>query len=117
MTQLRITAEHRGGSVVVTIAGNLDYVSGSAFDDSLKDARQAARWIILDLSGVEFIDTSALAVIVRHWREAADAGGALVLAGARYEYTRALWITGLSRRLAMYDDVDQALAAGPHGTA
>jgi hypothetical protein len=34
-----------------------------------------------------------------------------LLAGARYRYTKALWITGLADRLPMYDSVDEALTA------
>ena len=32
------------------------------------------------------------------------------VAGARYRYTKALWITGLADRLPMYDSVADALA-------
>jgi anti-sigma B factor antagonist len=39
------------------------------------------------------------------------AGGTLALAGARYRYTKALWITGLADRLPLYDTVDLALSA------
>jgi hypothetical protein len=39
------------------------------------------------------------------------AGGLFFLAGARYRYTKALWITGLADRLPMYDTVAEALAA------
>ena len=67
--------------------------------------------MILDLSGVDFMDTTALAVIVGHWRRQVAAGGLFLLAGARYRYTKALWITGLADRLPMYDTVDEALAA------
>jgi stage II sporulation protein AA (anti-sigma F factor antagonist) len=63
------------------------------------------------MSGVDFMDTSALAVIVAHWRRAVDEGGQFLLAGARYRYTKALWITGLADRLPMYGTVDEALAA------
>jgi len=37
-------------------------------------------------------------------------------AGARYRYTKTLWITGLADRLPMYDSVDAAIAAGAAGT-
>jgi hypothetical protein len=40
-----------------------------------------------------------------------DEGGQFLLAGARYRYTKALWITGLADRLPMYGTVDEALAA------
>ena len=48
------------------------------------------------------------------------AGGSLVLAGARYRYTKTLWITGLAERLTLYDTVAQSLAAlrdGPPAVA
>ena len=57
------------------------------------------------------MDTSALAVVVSHWRRQVDAGGLFLLAGARYKYTKALWITGLADRLPLYDSVDDALVA------
>jgi anti-anti-sigma regulatory factor len=67
---------------------------------------------VLDLSAVDFMDTSALAVIVGHWKALASAGGTLSLAGPRYRYTKSLWITGLADRLPLYDTVDKAVAAG-----
>ena len=63
------------------------------------------------MSEVDFMDTTALAVIVAHWRRQADEGGQFLLAGARYRYTKALWITGLADRLPMHDTVSEALAA------
>jgi hypothetical protein len=41
------------------------------------------------------MDTGSLAVIVGHWKQVTAAGGTLALAGARYRYTKTLWITGL----------------------
>jgi stage II sporulation protein AA (anti-sigma F factor antagonist) len=48
---------------------------------------------------------------VTHWRRQAEEGGVFLLAGARYRYTKALWITGLADRLPMYDTVGEAVAA------
>src|SRR4029077_20781553 len=79
--------------------------------DCLSEAAAESGQVILDMSKVDFMDTTALAVIVAHWRRQADEGGALLLAGARYRYTKAVWITGLADRLPMYDTVDEALAA------
>jgi anti-sigma B factor antagonist len=112
VAELRLSSERRDGSVVVTIAGDLDLVTSRRLDEHLKDARRESSWIILDLAGVNFMDTNALAVIVNHWKKAGAAGGILALAGARYQYTRALWITGLASRLPMHDTVDLAVAAG-----
>jgi anti-anti-sigma factor len=101
--------------MVVTIRGDLDIVSSGRFDDCLKQARAVSKRILLDLAGVDFMDTSALAVIVGHWKKLKAEGGTLVLAGARYRYTKSLWITGLADRLPLYDSVELAIAAEDPG--
>ena len=73
--------------------------------------------MVLDLSQVDFMDTTALAVIVGHWRRLVADGGTFRIAGARYRYVKALWITGLADRLPMYDTVDEALADDGPGAA
>ncbi len=105
-----LSSESRGDSMVVTIRGDLDIVTSPQLDECLSQAQGIHSRIILDLSGVDFLDTSALAVIVGHWKRLEAAGGQLALAGARYRYTKTLWITGLADRLTLYDTVDQGLA-------
>lgn len=115
MTELRLSSERRGDSLVVEIGGELDIVTSRQLDEHLTRGRREHHRIVLDLSAVEFMDTSSLAVIVGHWKRLQAAGGTLVLAGARYRYTKTLWITGLADRLPLYDSVDAALAAEPGG--
>lgn len=97
--------------MVVAIQGDLDLVTSRRFDDYLAQVRQEHDHVVLDLSVVEFLDTSSLAVIVGHWKATQADGGTLALAGARYQYTKSLWITGLADRLPFYDSVDKAVAA------
>ena len=111
MAELRFSMEPHGASVVASVEGELDVTSSQRFDDCLAEAAATSDRIILDLSAVDFMDTTALAVIVGHWRRQVEAGGLFFLALARYRYTKALWITGLADRLPMYDTVDEALAA------
>ena len=81
-------------------------VSRPLWSRGVRRRRERWRWLRLAL-----LLAGALAVIVAHWRRQADEGGAFLLAGARYRYTKALWITGLADRLPMYDTVGEALAA------
>ena len=115
MAELRLSSERRGNSLVVAIGGELDIVTSRQLDEHLTRARREHRRIVLDLSAVEFMDTSSLAVIVGHWKRLQAAGGTLVLASARYRYTKTLWITGLAERLPLYDSVEAALAAEDSG--
>jgi anti-sigma B factor antagonist len=113
---IRISSERRDGFAVVAVSGELDIVTSRNFDECLADVRRDDMHIIVDLSAVDFMDTGSLAVIVGHWKQVTAAGGTLALAGARYRYTKTLWITGLADRLPMYDSVDAAVAAGAAGT-
>lgn len=111
MAELRLSSSSRGDSLIVAVGGELDIVTSRQLDEHLTRARREHRRIVLDLSEVDFMDTSSLAVIVGHWKRMQAAGGTLVLAGARYRHTKTLWITGLADRLPLFDSVDQALAA------
>ena len=97
--------------MVITVRGDLDIMTSPQLDDRLDEVQKTHNRIIIDLSDVDFLDTSALAVIIGHWKKIEAAGGMLGLAGARYRYTKTLWITGLADRLTLYDNVDQGLTA------
>jgi anti-sigma B factor antagonist len=111
VAELRFSTQAHDAGMVVAVSGELDIVTSQQFDDYLSDASTGHDLVVLDMSAVDFMDTSALAVIVSHWRRQTEAGGMFLLAGARYRYTKALWITGLADRLPMYADVAAALAA------
>jgi anti-sigma B factor antagonist len=115
-----LSVESRGDTVIVSIIGDLDIVTSPQLDECLTQAEAAHSRIILNFGEVTFLDTSALAVIVGHWKTAEATGGTLALAGARYRYTKTLWITGLADKLTLYETVDDglaALAAQASGTA
>ena len=112
MAEFGLSMEPHDADVIVAVRGELDVVTRQQFDDYLSEASAGRDRVILDLSGVDFMDTTALAVIVSHWRRQTEAGGAFILAGARYRYTKALWITGLADRLPLYETVHEALGPG-----
>ena len=111
MPELSLSVEPRDAAVVVTVRGELDVTSSQRFGDCLAEAGLHSSRVVLDMSQVDFMDTTALAVIVGAWRRQLEDSGLFLLAGARYRYTKALWITGLADRLPMYDTVGEAVAA------
>jgi anti-sigma B factor antagonist len=107
-----LSSQEREGAMVVSVSGDLDIATCGQLDEALRQARKNYDLIVIDMSAVEFMDTRSLAVIVSHWKAVSQSGGSLSLAGARYQYTKSLWITGLATRIPMHDSVELAIAAG-----
>lgn len=111
LEEFQLSWQVRDGVCVVKLVGDLDIVTSRQLDDGLIQVRKAYKQIVLDLSAVDFMDTSSLAVIVGHWKSVEEVGGSLALAGARYQSTKSLWITGLADRIALYQTVELAIDA------
>jgi anti-anti-sigma factor len=116
LEDFQLSWQEHDGVCVIQALGDLDIVTSRQLDDALAQTRKTHRQIVLDLSGVEFMDTSSLAVIVGHWKSLEESGGSLALAGARYQSTKSLWITGLADRIPLYQSVQLALDAARSAT-
>jgi anti-sigma B factor antagonist len=99
-------------SVVVTVRGNLDIDSASVLTTTLDQVleRPVPR-VVVDLSGIEFCDSTGLSAFVVGHNRAAAAGGWLRLAAPSEWMSRLLDTVGLSSRLGIYPGVADALAA------
>ncbi|MEW1567928.1 STAS domain-containing protein [Streptomyces sp. NPDC093509] len=83
--------------------------------DALRQALQAVdsnpmRWV-LDLSGVTFMDSSAINVLVAARRTATASGGWIRLAALTAPVQRVIEIVGLDTIIPCYPTLPQALAA------
>lgn len=67
--------------------------------------------VVVDLSGVAFMDSSGLGALVGAWRVVRDRG-ALCIAGARPVVRRILSISGLDSTFRLFPDVATALTDG-----
>jgi anti-sigma B factor antagonist len=81
-----------GSHVVVALHGELDLVDAQAVADTLVALAARGPRIIVDLSGLEFIDASGIAALSRGRRCARGAGGELLLAAPRQWVQRVLAI-------------------------
>jgi anti-sigma B factor antagonist len=103
--------EQRDGAVVVRLGGELDLYNAARVREALVDvAKNAPERLVLDLSEVEFIDSTALGALVEA-RATLAGRGVLLLAAPADETRRALAVSGLDRHLPVHDTVDGALAA------
>jgi anti-sigma B factor antagonist len=98
VAKLKIDTEFTGHRrVVVHLTGDIDIASAGLLESALRALQMDGRpSVILDLAGVEFLDSTALGVLVRAHRRAVDTGGTLLIRGA----IRLFQLTGLDREIA-----------------
>ncbi|TML57730.1 MAG: STAS domain-containing protein [Actinobacteria bacterium] len=103
--------EQVGDAYVVRLGGELDLYNAAQVRAALVEAcAQAPERIVVDLGEVEFLDSTALGVLIEA-RTKLDNRGGLVLAAPRLETRRALQISGLDKLFAVHDTVPEALGA------
>jgi anti-sigma B factor antagonist len=103
--------DQRDGGVVVSVAGELDLYNAPQLRTTLlAECAAAPERLVVDLSAVEFIDSTALGVLIEARRRLGRSDGFL-LAAPGLETRRALRISGLDRHFAVHDTVDAALSA------
>jgi anti-sigma B factor antagonist len=103
--------ERDGGAVVVHLVGELDlYNAGAVREALLGSAAEGPERLVVDLAGVEFIDSTTLGVLVETKTKLHD-GRPLLLAAPGLAARRALEVTGLDRHFSLHDSVADALAA------
>ena len=100
-----------GSSVVVSLAGELDLYNAHALRETLiQCCDEAPERLVVDLSEVKFIDSTALGVLIEARTRMPNRRGFL-LAAPGLETRRALEISGLDRHFAVHPSLDEALSA------
>jgi anti-sigma B factor antagonist len=99
------------GSIVVSLAGELDLYNAHVVREALLACcDEAPDRLIVDLSDVKFIDSTALGVLIEARTRMPNRRGFL-LAAPGLETRRALEISGLDRHFTVHESLDSALAA------
>jgi anti-sigma B factor antagonist len=102
--------EQREGGVVVRLGGELDLYNAEDIRHALVRAiEDGAARIVVDMSDVDFVDSTALGVLIEARSKLGHAG--VLLAAPQLETRRTLEVSGLDRHLPVHDSVDGALAS------
>jgi anti-sigma B factor antagonist len=96
---------------LIGLVGEADVTNSDALRDVLDaEVAKEPRSLIIDLSGLRFMDSSALHVILRANRAMDRLGGVLALAGPREAVAKMLRLTAADQLVPVYDSVDEASA-------
>jgi anti-sigma B factor antagonist len=105
------TSESRPGCREIAVAGELDLAVAEQMQTALDEAAAAGGELILvNLERCEFIDSTGIALLVRAYERAREAGGRLAIFGASDQVLRVLSISGLAQNGMVFDDAEAAAA-------
>jgi anti-anti-sigma factor len=106
-------------AAVVALVGEHDTYSARRLEGELQVLQDEALSVVVDLRETEFIDSSTLATLLAARRQAEEGslGFTFVLPKRSYtEVNHLLDLTGLGTKFAIFDTLDEALAAARDGT-
>jgi anti-sigma B factor antagonist len=114
--ELTLSTRTVAGHRVLDVAGEIDvYTAPQLRERLITLVEDGARRVIVDLSRVEFLDSTGLGVLVGALKRLRGVGGELLLVCAQERLLKIFRITGLDRVFTLYDTVDAAVAGGPGG--
>ncbi len=109
-----VAVEDRDGWQVLTLAGEIDVATAPRLRDRLVQLiTDGPPRLVVDMSGLSFIDSMGLGALVSGLKRARAHDGDLRLAGASDHVAKVLAITRLDHAFLVADSVDEALAAEP----
>jgi anti-sigma B factor antagonist len=114
MISVDLSTRECDGQVIVALRGVLDVPDAASVAVALTAAAARQRDIIIDLAGLEFIDSSGVAALVRGRRQARHAGRELLLAAPQQQVLRVLTLTRLTDVFPVYSSVAEAVGSAGH---
>jgi anti-anti-sigma factor len=111
MTKFDVTARDVGASSyrIVHVHGEFGLPDVDELQAVVDRAAAEGAGVVVGLEHCEFIDSMALASLIRAHNHFVDAGRRLVIGGATAQVRRVLEISGLDRDSLVFDSVEQAL--------
>jgi anti-sigma B factor antagonist len=94
---------------VVSAAGEIDIHTAAGLQEALTSAFRHSPSVIIDLTQVTFLDSSALGVLIGARRRAQHSGGTVMLVRPPAIVRKLLTGTQLQQSFPVYDSLDEAV--------
>lgn len=109
---LQVNSEKAGDVTVLTCTGEVDLGNAPQLREALVPIfNEAKPRLLLDLSGVSFMDSTGIGIMVNALNHVREKNGACAFCGAQPRVHRILQIAGLLNALPLHDTRAAALSA------
>ena len=113
---LNVNVEEADGLTICRPIGELDAFTVAQFRQALAGLASAER-LVIDMSGVPFVDSAGLGALIGGIRRARELGGDVAVCCNRPTLVRVLRTTGFDRIVTVVETVDEAANALRSSTA
>ncbi|HEY8717009.1 STAS domain-containing protein [Pengzhenrongella sp.] len=108
--ELSVTSRERGDCTVIAVTGEVDVYTATALRERLADLIDAEHTdLIVDLTGVGFLDSTGLGVLVGALKKIRGLGGRLQLVIDQEKVMKLFRITALTQVFTIHDNLAEAL--------
>jgi anti-sigma B factor antagonist len=109
---LTITTREAQGRTVVSVAGEIDVYTAPRLREEITELVAAGTYdLVIDMSEVEFLDSTGLGVLVGGLKKVRAHEGSLQLVCNQDRLLKIFRITGLAKVFVIHDTAEAALAA------
>jgi len=109
---LGLDVSERDGWTILAVSGEVDVATAPRLREVLIDlVNKGQHRIVVDLGGVDFLDSTGLGVLVGALKRVRTHDGELALVCAEPRILKIFEITGLTKVFPMYRSADEAVAA------
>ncbi|GAA2246293.1 anti-sigma factor antagonist [Streptomyces ruber] len=110
---LAITRQHHpAGPVVLSVAGELDHYTAPSLTQAVGEVPFGPDTdVVLDLSGMEYCDSTGLTVIITAYHRAESAGSSFAVAGLLPAMDRVFRVVGLDQVFTLFGSAEEAVEA------
>ena len=108
---MEIDVQVEGKALVACVRGRVDTVSAPSFEKGLAEAlSREEKWLVFDLSGLEYISSAGLRVFLTTAKALKAKGGDIRLAATQGSVKKVFQISGFFTLFKHFDTRDAALA-------
>lgn len=109
---LQIEVRSEGAWRVLDVNGEVDLYTSPQLRDAIdREVGEGTSRVLVDLTGVTFMDSSGLGVLVGSLKRSRERGGELALVCTEGSVLKVLTITGLDRVFPIHSSVADAVGA------
>lgn len=115
---MKISSQSHAHYVIVAVRGEIDlYTAPQLRSEFVHALDNGARRLIVDMSRVEFCDSTGISVLLSAMKRSREKGGDLILVAPNPAVTKILEVTGLDAVFSVHESIDALSAAAGSNTA